>query len=221
MITYNLSTDLIPSDYTPDTYWEYAVYNSEYIFESDLLHLAAANDKYPDQFWENFNLDKWKQDVATHYKECVLPYIQDDIADEIPSAVLTLTSDKLISPRYYNYGTDWLLFDLQVEQSELLHYITNEMNTAKCDMRLRDNYSTCAGFISLTPNSIKWLRRSIQTEDTEKDNAVWAVLSFILKDKSSWYIQENLQTYLGNVCDYIDDPVLKKTFDDAIEKEIQ
>lgn len=59
---------------------------------------------------------------------------------------------RLFSPQFYNFETDRLIIDCEINKWEIVRYIFN--NKHKFEMYLREHYTTCSGFVSFVKNSL-------------------------------------------------------------------
>ena len=87
------------------------------------------------------------------------------------------------SPKYYNYSTDILEFDMSIDR-ELLWKCLDKLRDDKAfGEYLNDNFSSYDGFISHTPNSYNRLYDELATNGDEYEQALGALISYLAKDK--------------------------------------
>lgn len=64
---------------------------------------------------------------------------------------------RLYSPQFYNFETDRLIIDCEINRWEILRYIFN--NKHQFEMYLREHYTSCSGFVSFVKNSLAGILR--------------------------------------------------------------
>lgn len=94
------------------------------------------------------------------------------------------------SPAYYNYGTDWcdLVFETLPNFSrELIQSVVAELSANdKCKKFLEDNYSSCSGFISWTPDDFSDLYEKLMWyfDKDRFDAQSWGALIMVMLYKN-------------------------------------
>ena len=167
MRTFELSTNLFPivnvgmytnnvcdSDNLIDTY---SIDND---FNEGLISYDA------DAFWSNFDNDKFKAVILERATE----FITDEVKPLLVDLGLGITDIKVVgmySPKYYNFETDTLNFDL-VTDDKFTDNIIDVINflepkeLADFSKFLKDNYTSYDGFNSFTDNNVTDLIESIK-----------------------------------------------------------
>lgn len=122
--------------------------------------------------WDNFSFDKYKSFVADEFNNAL------DNADSIEYEGLfvklsPIDNATIDSPREYNFLTDTIEFNVTIDNKQVLTFAKN--NKQQFNEYLNENYSSCSGFISFTPNNYNdWLNDF----NNEKVQAISAVLNF-------------------------------------------
>jgi hypothetical protein len=134
--------------------WSYKIFEGFYeshLYNSDSLYYLEQSDKEEgylqanesyDIDWESFTNSVAQQVTYNLYN--ALP--NNDIIQEI-------NFKALYSPRYYNYETDSLILELNLNLTRLKTYC---FTTHKKDFNqyLKDNFTSYDGFISFIPNNL-------------------------------------------------------------------
>lgn len=119
------------------------------LYNSDMLYCMTENDEDGKEwdFVEPNGYAEYEKEVS---KRCV-----DDIMDlmEDNDAITKMELKELNSPKYYNFTTDKLCCEIEVDMDKIREwcYKTKKEEFAKY---LYDNYTSCSGFISLVPNNL-------------------------------------------------------------------
>lgn len=183
----NLNTNLFPiinvgmyySCISPENVFD--SYNIDDDFENDFSEYNA------DQFWDNFDFDKYK----TKIQELAADFLTYEIDDN----EIKIEAGELYSPKYYNFDTDNIELTVEFNKVKILNNVFKDVNTF--DTFLRENYSSYDGFCSFTANNFEeWY---IDYKD-EKETAIGALLTYLFKDtdyKESFnlYVYENIGFY--------------------------
>ena len=142
----------------------------------------------PEQYWDRFSFDKYKDWVFKKASE----YIEDVVLPEAkntPFGIISITPKSIWSPREYNFDTDRLVFELEVEddiQDRIEHYLTWECTEDVRDEfrnHLKINFTSVSGFVSFIPNNITTFLQDLHTDDR-------CICVFL-----QWYFYENLDCY--------------------------
>ena len=93
------------------------------------------------------------------YCRYICEALSDKISDYLTDNELVCKSAKysgMTSPREYNFSTDHLIMDLEIDLSKIIQIIEeNEQLYAGFDKYLNEKYSSRSGFISFVSNNIK------------------------------------------------------------------
>lgn len=186
----NLNTNLFP---IINVGMYYSCISPENVFDSYNINDDFENDfsEYnADQFWDNFDFDKYKTKIQELAADFLMYEIDDENGNEIK-----IEAGELYSPKYYNFDTDNIELIVEFDKVKILNNVFKDVKTF--DTFLKDNYSSYDGFCSFTANNLEdWY---IDYKD-EKETAVGALLTYLFKDsdyKESFnlYVYENIGFY--------------------------
>lgn len=186
----NLNTNLFPiinvgmyySSISPENVFD--SYNIDDDFENDFSEYNA------EQFWDNFDFDKYKTKIQELAADFLTYEIDDNNGNEIK-----IEAGELYSPKYYNFDTDNIELTVEFDKVKILNNVFKDVNAF--DTFLKENYSSYDGFCSFTANNFdEWY---IDYKD-EKETAIGALLTYLFKDsdyKESFnlYVYENIGFY--------------------------
>ena len=85
------------------------------------------------------------------------------------------------SPEFYNYDTDRVLIDVDYNFIKLVKYCKHT-NKGKFNQYLKDNYTSCSGFVSFVENSVEGFF-SKDWFNSHKDMAVEVMIEFYLTNE--------------------------------------
>ena len=186
----NLNTNLFP---IINVGMYYSHISPENVFDSYIIDDDFENDfsEYnSDQFWDNFDNDKYKTKIQDLAADFLTYEIDDNTGNEIK-----IEAGELYSPKYYNFDNDNIELTVEFDKFKLLDAIKKDVNAF--DIFLKENYSSYDGFCSFTANNFdEWY---IDYKD-EKETAIGALLTYLFKDtdyKESFnlYVYENIGFY--------------------------
>ena len=180
--------------------WSYKLFPGFY--ESNLYN--SDSEYYANEFlsednirYELKNFDGFINDVAKKITERVYEplFIKDD------QIIKSIKYNGLHSPRYYNFETDKILLDLEIDQPKLEKYcfITNKKDF---DKYLHENFTSYDGFNSFIENNLK--NFIIQYEDEGKENRCldllieFYILSQLTEDEIE-NLQDDMQEIANDV----------------------
>lgn len=154
-------------------------------------------------YWDNFDNNKYKTKLFKLSNEYVIDNIKQQLTD-LNIGILDIKCINIHSPKYYNFSTDCLNYDLSVTDyfnHTLINIINNldDNDTNSLSKFLKDNFTSRDGYMSFTDNNIPDLINSIN--DFE-DREISAFLTWYLKGKdiinnNNWseFLYENIQSY--------------------------
>jgi hypothetical protein len=139
------------------------------------------------------------------YKELVARYaaaeIEDFFNDMRDTIKISLRGDAYInSPNYYNYRTDWLIFEVEIDESEIQR-IRDTVQNDKDFFTWADRYKSYSGFSSFMPHTKDEYLRAIAGSDLER-----AVAMFI--------------TYMGEKNCHLTERVSENSYQSFLEEKI-
>lgn len=139
-------------------------YESE-LYNSDTLWNIAYNnqdeEEYKDKEWDFVEPDGYEEYEKAVCKECVsnIFYLMED-----NDAIESMEWAELNSPREYNFTTDKLVCDMEIDLEKLRKYCYETKRT-EFDNYLKDNYTSYDGFCSFIPNNVKEFEQ--ENDDTD------------------------------------------------------
>ena len=161
-----------------------------------------------ESFWDRYDNSKFVAEIcrrATDYIESeVKPYLVD-----LNIGINDVVVHDIVSPKYYNFSTDQLYFDLIVEDDfseKLLEKVENEHYGESLAKFLKDNYTSYDGFISFTANTLDGLVEGIKEGDVREISA------FL-----TWYFINNFDGFDWKDCVYEDFPFYTEFLSDEVE----
>lgn len=159
-------------------------------------------------FWDRFDNSKFVAEIRRRASE----FIRDEIKPFLLDSGLGITDivvHDIVSPKYYNFRTDELYFDLVVEEGfceKLAERVEGEFHCESLDKFLKDNYTSYDGFLSFTANNLDGLIVGIREG---RDQEVAAFLT--------WYFINNYEGFDWKDCVYEDFPFYTEFLSDEVE----
>lgn len=208
MSTFELSTNLFPI-VNVGMYSTNAPCNSDnlissYLIDEDFNEALISYDA--DTFWSNFDNDKFKAVIL----ERATNFITDEVKPYLIDLGLGITDIKVVgmySPKYYNFESDSLNFDL-VTDDKFLDNIIDVINflepneVADLSKFLKDNYTSYDGFTSFTDNNVDDLIDSIKAGE---EREIGAFLSWYWNWTDSSYECGNWTYYVNEDFPFYDE----------------
>lgn len=143
--------------------------------------------------FDNIDWNKTNENVSKFY----LNYFKDELSDFFKSiGILSLEFIKVDSPKYYNYSTDKLVCNIEVNKNKFLTEL-QKYNFEAWRQFLKNNFTSYDGFISFYPNDPnEWAE--LITEKFEDDNVIIeTLLQFYLEQNEEFEdLKENLLYYI-------------------------
>lgn len=183
MKTLKLSTGLIP-------FLDVSTYHG--CCDPDhVIHLDhELKDSLVEKYWQLFEGDKYENMLLENARLVM----ENNVLEWLKSLKLGVTDLKVTefwSPREYNFNTDQVYFDLELDHqingnNPIAKYIRRNANNPYFVEFLKENYSSYDGFMSLTPSNPGRLLENLK-EDPER--CVSAVISYLLsqhEDAKKW-----------------------------------
>ncbi len=186
----NLNTNLFP---IINVGMYYSPISPESVFDDYCINEDFEENASPynaDQFWGNFDFDKYKAKI----KEIAADFLSYQIDDENGNEI-KIEAGELYSPKYYNFDTDNIELIVEFDKFKLLEYIKTDIDNF--NVFLKDNYTSYDGFHSFTANNVAlWYDDYKNDENT----AIGALLTYLFKDtdyKDDFYnyVFENMPYY--------------------------
>ena len=164
-------------------------YNS-YLDLSENIEVGEGEEFCMDEEqFDEIDWDKTNENVSKFY----LNYFKDELSDFFKSiGVLSLEFIKVDSPKYYNYSTDKLVCNIEIDKDVFVHEL-RKYDFDNWEQFLKNNFTSYDGFISFYPNDPnEWTE--LIAEKFEDDNIIIeTLLKFYLEQNEEFYkIKENL-----------------------------
>lgn len=158
-------------------------------------------------YYENLEYDQIKFDFEAWKKDCsfnACEFIEKELKD---FGVLSIEFQELISPKFYNYGTDSVNCKIEIDTQKICWYIHNNFENFR--EYIYDNYSNKSGFISSYSNQVSdWVRNTSNFSDfSTNKHYLGSILTFICQNEGIEsndmcpYILENI--WVGNFIDIL------------------
>lgn len=94
------------------------------------------------------------------------------------------------SPREYNFSTDNIDFEVEVDKKELNKTLDKLATDLEFRQFLTDNFSSRSGFISFTPDNYSEIVEQIETENDHLAQSVGAVIRYLATQETLDNIEE-------------------------------
>jgi len=160
--------------------------------EDELNHINEEREKRDMEpiSWDDCD---WKYDE--YYKDTA-KYCCDWVEHEMNSLGIpcTITFQKVVSPRFYNFTNDSINCEVQVDVAKLIDYATD--NWEEFTQYIKDRYTSCDGFTSFHSNDpAKWLN---ELPEKEAHN-IGSLMHFILLNENYDAKNEMFDYGQGNI----------------------
>ena len=188
---------------------EYEIYRCDTLTEEEKEYCSNS-------IYMNFDTAAYKQTVAIYATE-VIEDLFNDIRGTIEISLCEGAS--IYSPKFYNFDTDQLEFDVEISSSEIIKIIVrlgDEQFSEKFFGWARENYKSHSGFYSFMPCEPDGYTVAIEGQDLER--ALSMYLSYLLRDcidESQCYIADKI---VGNcsLCEFVDDKKFAELYERAV-----
>ena len=207
-----LSTDLCPivdvglyhSRLSPENLFGWV---EDEVQRSDVL-TEEEKDYFFDQVSFGFDSNKYKEVIAK-YAAAEIEDFFNDIRDMLK--VSRCGEVSINSPSYYNYRTDWLFFDVEIDESEIQWIYDMVVDDADF-FKWADRYKSYPGFISSMPHTKNEYLRAITGKDLER--AVAMYITYI--GEKNGLLTENNRT--NSYQEYLEEKIsANNSYEDFIE----
>ena len=167
--------------YTNSKYTVFPGFYESVLYNSDTLYYFET-DELPEGFcWEfvKGGFEKFENETCEAWVEAM----KDNLFDN-PIGLRIGKYTSLYSPKYYNFSTDKISFEVEVNLNELKKYCW-----VTCEKEFNDylfkNWSSYDGFISFIPNNLSEYKEEYKLRNDWKKDALidimieWYLLKFI------------------------------------------
>lgn len=199
MNTFELSTNLFPivnvGMYTNQTCDADNLIDS-YSIDNDFNEGLISYDA--DAFWSNFDNDKFKAVILERATNFISTEVKPLLVD-LGLGIIDIKVVDIYSPKYYNFSTDSLNFDL-VTDDKFTDNIIDVINNLKpneyedLESFLKNNYTSYDGFTSFTDNNVDDLIASIKDSH---EREIGAFLTWYWNWSDSSYECDNWEDFLN------------------------
>ena len=164
-------------------------YNS-YLDLSENIEVGEGEEySMTEEQFDEIDWNKTNENVSKFY----LNYFKDELKDFFNEiGIINLDFVKVDSLKYYNYSTDKLVCNIEIDKGIFVHEL-RKYNFDNWEQFLKDNFTSYDGFISFYPNNpSEWTE--LINEKIEDDNVIIeTLLKFYLEQNEEFYkIKENL-----------------------------
>ena len=184
----------------------FPLFEGFYCSQLDLAgHIEVGEGDYycmNEEQFDEIDWNKTNENVSKFY----LNYFKDELSDFFKSiGVLSLEFIKVDSPKYYNYSTDKLVCNIEIDKDVFVHEL-RKYDFDNWEQFLKNNFTSYDGFISFYPNDPnEWTE--LIAEKFEDDNVIIEkLLQFYLEQSEEFgEIKENLFIEIsGNTFEFLE-----------------
>ena len=113
----------------------------------------------------------YENQVAKNFTDC----IESEIKERFPELVKSIKFEKIVSPKYYNFSTDSIDIEVDIDFEKLISLFLADKQSAEY---IKKRYASYDGFMSHYENNLDdWLK----TVKEDKAHKTGAMLEFLLK----------------------------------------
>lgn len=175
-------------------FYDSPLYNCDTLYYETKDEIEYYREQFNDETLEPDDLDinfkEYTHDVSKAFCEAFY--------DNTPDFVKAVTFNRLSSPKYYNFETDKVIADVELDenwQDSVMEFINNNKDELKT--KIKEDWSNRDGFWSFMPNDLdEWI------EELQKDEPdsrfVEIMLGYIMK-------KDNEKIYYDLIDDTLDD----------------
>ena len=137
------------------------------LWNSDSLYWIEESDRQEGYLNDNeeYDIDDFEAFTKEVSENAV--YFLFEALDE-HDVIKDMKFKDLYSPKYYNYETDSLIIDVDVDMRKLKKYCFTTKKEA-FNQYLKDNFTSCDGFISYISNNIKDFKEDYNQPSNNKE----------------------------------------------------
>lgn len=151
----NWSTEIFEGFYESNLYNSDSLLNSPYTYDIEL----------PEGYsWDIHNFRGYMEEVGKYAVDLLAEHCCGDV-------ILSMKFTGISSPTYYNYSTDRICAEVEVDYDKLLDFCLVE-NRDKFDEYLRENFSDRDGFWSFVANNVVDFESESESESEKYDNVM-------------------------------------------------
>jgi hypothetical protein len=159
-------------------------------------------------FWDRYDNSKFVTEIRKRASDYITDEIKPFLVD-LGFGITDVVVHDIVSPKYYNFSTDELYFDLIVDEDfteNLAHKVENEFYDSSLAKFLKDNYTSYDGFMSFTANTLDGLIEGIREGDVREISAflTWYFINNFEGYEWSDYVYEDFPFYTEFLSDEVD-----------------
>lgn len=161
--------------------------------EEDIIegYFEEDNIKTVDDYWDLFDYKEYTKQWFEHCFSVIEEQIIDIFEYELSDLEINLKLEykEFFQPKYYNFKSDSVNIDFIISEEDLLklfYFVTNEENKDTFAKFLKENYTSCSGFISFTPNNIQELSWKFREGNIQSIAAIFAFVISEYIDRDSF-----------------------------------
>lgn len=149
---------------------------------------VTATDDLGNELDVEYEFTDLMKSIARVYQENrkdILDLMKESEIDFVSNTTFT---GGFYSPREYNFSTDTLDLVVTLNKKKLVEKTRKLCQERLFIQYLEDNFTSCDGFMSFTPNNPKDLLESIEAENDEFDQSLGAILTYLaVSHDTDWY----------------------------------
>lgn len=142
----------------------------------------------------DYDSKEFMQSIADVYKSEAPEIILGKLV-ELPFIKSIKFTGGFYSPAYYNFSTDSLDFEIELDKKGFMAELKKLENDSKFKQFLIDHYRSRDGFISFTPDNYSGILESITEEKGSFDQSISAVLNYLIPACEDYYESVEVQMY--------------------------
>lgn len=147
-----------------DSDLENTLFNEPYKIQKEIKEFIKEN------IFDNINYEQYQQDISKKFTDIWFSVFQENF----PNIVKSYKYEKLVSPKEYNFSTDSIDIEIELDLEKLVAEFKKDYKSAS--QYIHDKYTSCSGFISYYENDIEdWL----QTLEQDQDHKIGAMLQYL------------------------------------------
>lgn len=168
----------------------HSVYDLDINQEIEMIIEHHNEENNTELLYSDFN---FKIDYK-RYSEAIYEGIMEHIIKELPGLVISHKYEELIQPKEYNFSTDSINIELEVDKQKLLQLI--EENHELLNDKIKEKYTSCSGFISSYSNELNNWIWAIENEDESIKHKIGALIGMLCEDDfEEWTLTEWIHVY--------------------------
>lgn len=170
-------------------FYESPLLNSDSVYYEVKENLDMYQERYND---ETLDEDDLELDYNAYTEACAEAFV-DAFKYEMPSFITKMKFDTIVSPRYYNYSTDKICVNIEMDENwkEMICAWMKE-NEAWFKKRVKEDWSNRDGFISFLSNNYQdWFDEFAKEDENIDERYISAILKYMMYTADN-RIYENL-----------------------------